>query len=571
MVYDMNRIEDDGSNGRDVPVAHGINFKSVTVHKAVIGGDPGNSEDLKEWPGCVLVNVPRLKIHNLDLLTCAVKNLGIGFYPMVAKDGDQHGEPRWKYAHPNKPVPGVKSGIPHTVWVPEIDEDTGMPKRGKDGEVLLKKTGGLSATIADMVVAVKDQGISMFHVVDAIEPVNRFHTGPMVTPVPEGYIFAAKDPVALDLFCARYLFTTIPMAEAKKIQEEKNLPSSFLQRVPIPRADGRCIVTEDGFDAPISRYDGFKHFQGRGLGQQDYYVVGHDVWQGGTLASLEGHLGRVKASKFTELLTREMYFSALFPLWDLQATTFAYAEANDTVTGTGYKPAILHEYDENGDGIVDYDEKGKDRNLIFIAHNLRLPAVNIDKMERLRLRFLLAAVPLRCMNKKWNTDGYNFNIWTLFNSAVTAGVDMARAPFESPDPFFPGMVWGKGMWPSIQRAQYRHICTQIYGSDFPNSFDIMTTLYGLAFQYADLKYNQGKYIGAVKGAGDADGLNRYHRDVENGASLLPFTFYVPTAYGKVRDMNIPNVAETDDPGLIFTASFNGGGEVWRELSLLSIP
>ncbi|HEY50467.1 MAG TPA: DUF362 domain-containing protein [Dehalococcoidia bacterium] len=571
MVYDLNRIEDDGSNGRDVPVAHGINFKSVTIHKAVIGGDPGNPEDLKEWPGCVLVNVPRLKIHNLDLLTCAVKNLGIGLYPMVAKDSNQHGEPRWKYAHPNKLVPGVKSGIPHTVWVLEIDEDTGMPKQGKDGEVLLKKTGGLSATIADMVEAVKDQGISMFHVVDAIEPVNRFHTGPMVAPIPEGYAFAARDPVALDLLCARYLFTTVPMAEAKAIQREKNLPTSFLQRVPIPRADGHSIMTEVGFDSPISRYDGFKHWRERGLGQQDYYVVGRDEWQGGALASVEGHLGKVKAGEFSELITREMYFSALLPLWDLQATTLAYAEANDTVTGTGYKPAILHEFDENGDGIIDYDEKGSGRNLIFIAHNLRLPAVNVDNSERLRIRFLLAAVPLQCMNREWNTKGYHFNSWTLFNSAVTASVEMARASLESSDPFVSGMVWGKGKWPSIQFAQHWHICTQIYGSEFPNSFDVMVSPYGLAFQYADLQYNRGTYIVARTGSGSADAISRYHKDVEHGASLLPFTLYVPPTYGKARDKNILNVEETDDPGLIFTVSFNDGREVWQELSLLSIP
>ena len=571
MVYDLNQIADDGSNGRDVPVAHGINFKSVTLHKAVIGGDPGNPEDFKEWPGCVLVNVPRLKIHNLDLLTSAIKNLGVGLYPMVAKIGDHQGGTRWKYADPDKPIPGVKAGVPHTVWVPEIDEDTGMPRQGKDGEVLLKKTGGLSATIADVVEAVKDQGILMFHVVDAIEPVNRFHTGPMVAPIPEGYAFAARDPVALDLLCARYLFTTVPMAEAKNIQKEKNLPTNFLQRVPIPKADGRNIVTEEGFDSPISRYTWFKHYQERGLGQQDYYVMGRDERHGDSLASVGGRLGRVKAGKFSELLTKEMYFSALKPLWDLQATTLAYAEANDAVTGSSYKSAILHEFDENSDGIIDYDEKGRGRNLIFIAHSLRLPAVNIDDLERLRIRFLLAAVPLRCMNKEWNTLGYHFNRWNLFNSAMTTSVGLARASLESNDPFVPGMVWGKGKWPSIQLAQHWYICTQLYGNDFPNSYDVMMTPYGFAFQYADLKRNQGTYVGARTGSGGADELNRYHRDVEQGASLLPFTLYVPPAYGKARDKNIPNVEETDDPGLIFTASFNDEHEVWRELSLLSIP
>jgi hypothetical protein len=571
MVYDINRIADDGSNGRDVPIPHGINFQSITLHKAVIGGDPDNPEDLKAWPGCVLVNVPRLKIHNLDLLTCAIKNVGVGLYPMEAKASGHQGGTRWKYAHPNKLIPGVKSGIPHTVWIPETDEETGMPRQGKNGELLLQKTGGLSATIADVVEAVKDQDIMMLHVVDAIEPTNRFHTGPMVAPIPEGYAFAARDPVALDLLCARYLFTTLPIAEAKAIQEKQNLATSFLQKVPIPRADGHSIVTEEGFDSPISRYMGFKHYQERGLGQQDYYVVGRDEWQGGALASVEGHLGRVKAGKFSELLTKEMYFSALLPLWDLQATTLAYAEANDTITGSRYKPAILHEFDENGDGIIDYDEKGRGRNLIFIAHSLRLPAVNVDNLERLRIRFLLAAVPLRCMNEEWNTLGHYFNKWTLFNSAMTASMEMARSPLESPDPFVPGMVWGKGKWPSIQFAQHWYLCTQIYGNGFPNSFDIMMSLYGFALQYADLKWNQGERIGVRTASVGADEISRYHRDVEQGANLLPFTLYVPPTYGRVRDGKIPNVEETDDPELIFTTSFNAGSEGWRELSLLSIP
>jgi len=145
------------------------------------------------------------------------------------------------------------------------------------------------------------------------------------------------------------------------------------------------------------------------------------------------------------------------------------------------------------------------------------------------------------------------------------------SPLESSDPFVPGMVWGKDKWPSIQFAQHWYICTQLYGGDFPNSYDVMMTPYGFAFQYADLKWNQGTYIGARTGSGGADELNRYHREVEGGVSLLPFTLYVPPAYGKARDKNIPNVEETDDPGLIFTASFNDGREVWRELSLLSIP
>ncbi|GAG30874.1 unnamed protein product, partial [marine sediment metagenome] len=82
MVYDLNRIQDIRSKGRDIPVPDGANYSEITLHKAIIGGDPADPEDIRDYPGCVLVNVPKLKMHAMDLLTNAIKNLGIGLYPM---------------------------------------------------------------------------------------------------------------------------------------------------------------------------------------------------------------------------------------------------------------------------------------------------------------------------------------------------------------------------------------------------------------------------------------------------------------------------------------------------------
>ena len=571
MVYDINKIADDRSNGRDVPVAHGINFQSITLHKAIVGGDRNSREDLRDWPGCVLINVPKLKIHNLELLTNAIKNLGIGLYPMEANVSDEPGKVRWKYAHPHKPIPGLKSGIPHTIWIGEVDEDTGMPRQGKDGKPLVRKTGGISATMADVIEAVKDQDIFMLHVVDAIETTNSFHAGPMATAVPEGYVFASADPVALDLLCARYLFTTVPMAEVRRIKKERNLPTDFLQKVPVPKSDGQNIITEEGFDSPISRYLAFQHCQERGLGQQDYYVVGRDEWHGGSLASLEGHLGRVEEDRFSELLTGEMYFARSKPLWDLQATTFAYTEVNDSLTSSAYKQAVLDDFDESNDGVIDYDEKGKGRSTSFLAHNVRLPALDVNHFERLRIRFLLSAIPLRCINREWNTQGYDFGKWNEFNLAVATGIRMSQAPAESVDPLCPGMIWGKGKWPSIQLAQRVHLCTQIYGARFPDSFDMTMAPYGQAFEYADQKWNGGIYTGAKASSSTTDAIGTYHKDVEQRAATLPFVFYVPPGYARVGDKNIPNVEETNDPNLIFTASFNDGHEVWQAVSFSSIP
>ena len=54
----------------------------------IVGGDREDPEDLRDYPGCVLVNVPRLKVHTQALFTNAIKNLGIGLYPMEVAHED---------------------------------------------------------------------------------------------------------------------------------------------------------------------------------------------------------------------------------------------------------------------------------------------------------------------------------------------------------------------------------------------------------------------------------------------------------------------------------------------------
>ena len=59
MVYDLNRIFDDPAKGREIPVQDGVNYKTITLHKAIVGGDPDDPADREAYPGCVLVNVPK--------------------------------------------------------------------------------------------------------------------------------------------------------------------------------------------------------------------------------------------------------------------------------------------------------------------------------------------------------------------------------------------------------------------------------------------------------------------------------------------------------------------------------
>ena len=572
MVYDLNKINID-TNGRDITVPNGVNYQTITLHKAVVGGNPDDSQDRKDWPGCVLVNVPKLKVHVTELLTSAIKNIGVGLFPMELNVSDKPDSIRWKYAIPHKPMPGIKLLLPHAVWVYELDDKTGLPRRDKDGNYVEKKTGGMSATMADVIATVKSQDTCMLHVVDAIEATNGLQAGVLATAVPEGYIFASTDPVALDVLGARYLFTNVPVAEARKIQREQDLPTDFLQKVPLPVFDGRNIVTAEGYDSPVPRYPAFQHCRERGLGQQDYYLVGQDDWQGGNLASVKQHLGRVENTTFTGLLTREMYFSQLKPLWDLQATTLAYVVANDKLTGSSYRKDLFSALDENGDGVIDNNEKGRlsTINLDLDGYASRLQAMDTTGLEIMRLAFLIACARLRLLPAAWNPESCEFGRREEINAAVIIGMNMSQAPVESADPLFPGLTWGKGKWPSLRFALRTHLLNRLYGPGFPAQFSIMMAPYGYAFRYADLKWADGRYAGSGITVAQEDAIGKYHNAVASGDTLLPFSFYVPTGYGSTDNGNIPNVEETDDPALIFTTSFNDGREHWQELDMTTMP
>ena len=218
MVYDLNRIYDAKGKERTVPVPDGANFKQITLHKVVVGGDPADPNDLGDYPGCVLVNVPRLKMHALDLVTNAIKNLGIGLYPMEVKDRNGKGKARWKYAFPFDGMPGIKSEIPHQVWMPRMADGTGEPLRPEERANSVKRTAGIAGTQADVNKATLNQGVFILHVVDAIQPVNVSHAGdPIAIKVNEGYAFTSLDPVVSTFSPRGYCVTNVLMAEARKL------------------------------------------------------------------------------------------------------------------------------------------------------------------------------------------------------------------------------------------------------------------------------------------------------------------------------------------------------------------
>ena len=561
-VYDLNRLQDLPGSSRRLTVPDGAIFDSITIHKAITGGDPSDDADRRDYPGCVLVNVPKLKVHNITLITNAIKNLGIGLYPMEAAADSDPNNTEWLYSLPSKPVPGMKARIPHSVWVADIDEATGLPGPAH-------KTAGINGTMVDIVKTVMAEGIRIINVVDAIEAANIDHTNSLMAQlIPEGYVFASDDAVAVDLLCARYLFKTIPLAEAKSLVDSGEARSEFLQRVPVPTVAGTNIVSRPGFDCPPARDRLFAYAESRGLGRQEYHVVGRDAL-GDRLATVRGHLGVVAGDRFSELMTTTRYYDASKTVWDLQATSLAYLRANDALTGSSYYRDLMNAFDENGDGVIDYDEMGRTG---VMGQQLHIAGgavhdMGVEQYGILRSQFLARAGMLKWTDVTLNAGGHDFLREFMTASLCMAGLMMSEMEMEGEDPFFPGMTWGKGKWPSVQFARSMAMGTITYGTGYPLATTV-ASLYGLAFQYADKVYGGGRFTGSRESLFDPTSpvLNNYLQAVQRGDQRLPFVVYVPSGLGSLLGQPMPNVEETRDPRKVLTAEFAGGGMVWATVS-----
>ncbi len=560
MVYDLNRIFDDMTKGRNVEVPDGVNYKSIILHKVVVGGAPEDPEDLKVYPGCILVNVPRLKVHAISLFTNVIKNLGIGLYPMQVATAGNH---KWDYSTPHNAVPGIKGGIPHQVWVPEMGLKTGTPKRDDTGSYVVKKTGGLTATMIDVIKAASSQDIFMLHVVDAIQPVNLNHSG-SGRKESEGMVFAGLDPVATDLLCARYMFSNVPLSEAMKVELDDGAGGQFPQRVPIPAVEDKHIITRSGYDCPLSRDTSFKRAEERGLGVRKYHVVGWDAVTDSPLVSVEGHLGRIAEGAFSDVITETLYFNSVKMPWDLQRTVFNYLESVDQLTGSSLKKEFLEAFDENGDGVVGYEEFGKKG---IWSPPLAMLGSSISMMGReefgyLRGPFQASVAYLKWSDPRWNPDGHDIMREFFLWSACMLAYQMSQVDNEAPDPFLRGLTWGKGRWPSYQFAFNTLLGISLYGSSYPNKI-AFPSLYGSAFRYADLTQNEGQYAGRISSQPDPEAINNYvSRVLKGDAEPLDFKLYVPTGYANMADTNMPNVEVTTDPVKVFTAAFVDSKVIW---------
>ncbi|MFH2129679.1 MAG: DUF362 domain-containing protein, partial [bacterium] len=559
MVYDLNRLSDDPDKGRDIIVPEGVNFKSILIHKAVVGGDPADPEDRRRYPGSVVINLPRLKVHSQALLTNAIKNLGIGLFPMQASR--QH-NCHWEYAIPHIPVPSFKARVPHQRWVAEIDPVTLAPLRDADGNYRVTETGGLTASMIDINMALRNENISWLHVVDGIEAINVDHQGIAgSTRIPEGLIVAGADPVAVDNCCARYLFSNLGLAASDALQMKDRFP----RRVPVARLEKGQIVTAWDHECLLSRDSSFAAAEKRGMGKQAYYVVGRDMVSDNPLVSIEGRLGSVHEGVFKSLVTDVVYYSVFKLSRDLYRTFLSYLEAVDLQSGTRLAVEFLEAFDEDGDGVASYEEFGrKGHYSASFWHEAMLFNVGDHPLaDRLRVRFNHAARTLKWCSPEWNGEGHDINQEQLPGQIFTTAYFMSLAPAASDDPFHPGMTWGAGNWPSWELARTLTIGQILYGTGFPAKIDLKG-LYGIAFSHADQTQNQGRYTGSRQARKNA--ITTYQEALrEKTLEPLAFVFYVMPGFKTVMGHDLPHVVETSDASKILTAEFGDGPEIWPRI------
>lgn len=539
MLYDLNNILS-ADRGRSVTVPNGENYNEIVIHKSVIGGEVFERAD---YPGCVLINTSILKMHAQDLITNAIKNLGIGLYPSYCID---EANQSYKYSHHTN----FKSRLPHSPWVMKLDEKTLLPVTDSNGSYVREKTSGFSGTQCDIIKSIQQQGVFILNVSDAINIMNISHNpdGKSI-PVPEGLIFASLDPLALDYCCARYCFNNVPMALGKELMETYNWNTEFVQEVPVPYIEENHISTTTCYDSPLFRYHLYDYAQYRGIGQKSYYVTGFDTLTNTPFVSLNGHLGRIESDQFAELITNTLYYNPTTLLHHLQLMVLSYAKCCDTLAGTSKYHDFMRLYDENNDGIIDYDEKGRGFDNAQLAFLSKLYTLEFTELEDIKRSFLMSQYYLKYSHSKWNKENIDFLYESYLVNIVNLAYELSKSEQLQPDLFIGGMNYGQGLWPSWQTTSFIFCTSSLYGS---YRFDDITldSMYGLAFHYADLLFNNGNYTSSE------DAIKHYFDDICADKDPLPFTIYVPEGWSALEQIPVPNVVETEDKSKIFTVEFS---------------
>jgi hypothetical protein len=132
---------------------------------------------------------------------------------------------------------------------------------------------------------------------------------------------------------------------------------------------------------------------------------------------------------------------------------------------------------------------------------------------------------------------------------------------EFPNPFQPGLVCGKGKWPSFQLAQFFQKGVIFYGQGYPYMVGF-PSMYASALLYADLTQNGGQYAGKIWNQPNLEAINHVvEKAGTDKLELLQFTIYMPAGYDNLSGKVVPNVQITNDPTKILTAEFSNGKEI----------
>jgi len=253
-------------------------------------------------------------------------------------------------------------------------------------------------------------------------------------------------------------------------------------------------------------------------------------------------------------MTKTRYFNVGCLIWDMQKTILSYAQAHDDLTGSSLFKEIMESFDENNDGVIDYDETGRRGywNALFSVLGYASHLQVTEEYGALKGPFYEQAAPSKAdLRREYK---YEFG--------AEAAFDLSQSDELRADLFVPEMTYGQGRWPSWQTVNYIMSTSTLYGSNSPDNVSLQS-LYGWAFQYADKALNGGSYTGSKDAMkSDPNALQNYFKAVSEGAAPLNFTLYVPAGYGSLGTVKMPNVEETADPHKILTAHFNGGQEVW---------
>jgi hypothetical protein len=164
--------------------------------------------------------------------------------------------------------------------------------------------------------------------------------------------------------------------------------------------------------------------------------------------------------------------------------------------------------------------------------------------------FDMTASNLRNSVPQWNEERHDFNKERFFGNVATVAFMMSQSPKEMPDPFFPGLTWGKGKWPSYSLALASCVHQMIYGWKFPSKISVFS-LYGSLVAFADHRQNGRRFVGTLRGIPDPKTVDNYVQAVKDDKMKpFDFTLFVPQGFG--AQGKLPNVHETQDAAKMFT-------------------